>query len=96
MRTQPADDGVGFPIRQGLDRTMRLEIDQQRAVAVAFFPGEIVQAQYVRGLARGNSCVADEPKEGIAAGGHREALRQLHARFASDGKGDLREGVGLS
>jgi len=34
--------------------------------------------------------------EGLAAGGHREALRQLRTRFASDSKRDLGEGLGLS
>ena len=75
---------------------MGLQVDQQRAVAVAFFPGEIVESQHVRGLALGNSRAADEPQERLAAGGHREALRQLRTRFASYRKRDLGEGLGLS
>src|SRR5271157_35301 len=93
---QPADNGIGFSIRQDLDWTMGSQIDQQCAVAVAFFPGEIVESQHLRGLVRGNIRAADEPQERLAAGGHREALRQLRARFASDGKRDLPEGVSLS
>ena len=96
MRTQPADDGGRFPIGQDLDRTMGLQVDQQRAVAVPFFPGEIVESQHLRGLALGNSRAADEPQERLAAGGHREALRQLRTCFASDSKRDLGEGLGLS
>ena len=41
MRAEPAHNGVGFPIRQDLDRTMGLQIDQQCPVAVAFFPGKL-------------------------------------------------------
>src|SRR5215471_19067583 len=65
-----------------LDRTMRLQVEQQRAVAVAFFPGEIVEAQHLWGLALGNIRAVDEPQERIAASGHREALRQLRTCFA--------------
>ena len=42
MCTQPTDDGVGFSIWQDLDRTMGLQVDQQGAVTIAFFPGEVV------------------------------------------------------
>jgi hypothetical protein len=75
---------------------MGLQIDQQRAVAVAFFPGEIVQAQHLWGLARRNRRAADEPQERIATGGHREALGQLRACFASLREGDLHQGLGLA
>src|SRR5260370_38279605 len=61
MHTQPANNGVGFPIREYLHRTTRLQVDQQRAVAVAFFPGEIVDARHLWGLAWWNSCAADAP-----------------------------------
>jgi hypothetical protein len=96
MRTRPSDDGVGFPIGRHLDRTMDLQIDQQRAVAVTLFPGEIVQTQHLRSLARRNRRAADEPQERITARGHRQALRQLRASFASLREGDLGEGLGLS
>jgi len=96
MGTQPTHDDVGFPIGQHLDRTMGLQIDQQRAVAVTFFPGEIVQTQHLRGLACRNTRAADEPQERITARGHRQALRQLCACFASLREGDLHQGLGLS
>src|SRR6266487_84431 len=96
MHTQPTDDGISIPIRQQLDRAMSLQIDQQRAIAIPFFPGEIVQAQYARGLVLGNSRAADESQKSIAAGGHREALRQLRTCFASLREGDLGEGLGLA
>jgi hypothetical protein len=96
MCTRPSDDGVGFPVRQHLDRTMGLQIDQQRAIAIAFFPGEIVQAQHLRGLTWGHSRAANEPQKRITARGHREALRQLRTCFASVSKGDLHQGLGLS
>ena len=95
MRTQPADDGGRFPIGEDLHRAMRLQVDQQGAVAVAFFPGEIVESEYLWGLVLGNSRAADEPQERITARGHREALRQLRACFAPVSKRDLREGLGL-
>ena len=75
---------------------MRLQVDRQGAVAVAFFPGEIVESEHLWGLVLGNSRAADEPQERITARGHREALGQLRARFASVSKHDLGEGLGLS
>jgi hypothetical protein len=96
MRTQPAGDGGRFPIGEDLHRAMRLQVDQQGAVAVAFFPGEIVESEHLWGLVLGNSRAADEPKERITARGHRQALRQLRAGFAPVSKRDLREGLGLS
>ena len=96
MRTQPAHDGGRFPIGQHLDRTMGLQIDQERAVAVPFFPGEIVQSQHVWGLSLGDRRAANEPQQRLAAGGHREALRQLRTCFASVSKRDLGKGLGLS
>jgi len=39
MHTQPTDDGISIPIRQHLDRAMSLQIDQQHAIAIPFFPG---------------------------------------------------------
>src|SRR5215469_12997084 len=62
MRAEPAHNGVGFPIRQDLDRTMGLQIDQQCPVAVAFFPGKIVESQHLRGLALWDLGAADEPR----------------------------------
>lgn len=93
---QPAHDGGRFPIGQDLDRTMGLQVDQQCAVPIAFFPGEIVEAQHLRGLARRNIRTADEPQERIATGRHCQALRQLRPRFASLREGDLGEGLGLA
>lgn len=75
---------------------MRLQVDQQGAVAVAFFPGEIVESEHLWGLVLGNSRAADEPQERITAGGHRQARGLLRARFASVSKRDLGEGLGLS
>jgi hypothetical protein len=87
---------AGLLLLQNARVTRTNIFDQQGAVTIAFFPGEIVQAQHVRGLALGNIRAADEPQERIATGRHRQALRQLRPRFASLREGDLGEGLGLA
>src|SRR5438034_9754576 len=94
MRTQPADDGGRFPIGEDLHRAMRLQVDQQGAVAVAFFPGEIVESEYLWGLVVGNSRAADERQERITGRGAREGLGEVRAFFFPGSRRDLRECLG--
>ncbi len=64
MLPEPLRDGVGRPIREECDRVAALQIDQHRAIRLAFAQGEIIHAENGgRGERRGR-LLAEQAQQG--------------------------------
>jgi hypothetical protein len=58
---QPGREGVGFPVREQVDRTVGIHVDQHGAVPVAAPQREVVHAQYLHLPHRWVGQSADQP-----------------------------------
>jgi hypothetical protein len=63
MLTQPRRERLCLPIRQEVNRFVRLQIDQDRAGVVALSPGKIVDAEHLWCGERGQKCATQEAKQ---------------------------------
>lgn len=74
MRSEPAGERRGGPIREQLHRSALLQIDKDRAVALALTHRPVIDAQYAgcRQLRRGSR--ADKAQQGRTAGSDADAL----------------------
>src|ERR1700676_3935423 len=71
--------------------------NQQGAVTIAFFPGEIVQAKHTRGLALGDLGAADEPRASYRDWSASPGASPTAPRLClASREGDLGEELGLS
>lgn len=76
MPMQPAGQGRGIAVGQEVNDATALEIDQDRAVALAGAPSPVVDAEHARSQDRIIRDLApDEAQEGIGRNRNAEALR---------------------
>jgi hypothetical protein len=91
MLSEPVGQGLGGTIREERYRLAALQIDQHRAIALAFPQGEIVHAEDW-GTHKGQDWQPTEhAQEGATADGHAQATAELDARCPAQGQGDVRQ-----
>ena len=88
MTVQPRSDRLRVAIGQHVDRTVALEIDDERAVALSSAPSPVVDADDVGRRHRGQGCRSDQAQQRVAADRHGQARRQAGAGFASCAESD--------
>ena len=67
-----------------VDRSMGVEVDEDRSIALAFAEGKIVDAEMAWGGRRGGRLTTGEAQEGIGADGHTLAPCQAATRFTTN------------
>jgi hypothetical protein len=77
-------EGLRLPVGQQIDRAPRLQIDQDRAVAVAPAPGPVVHPQHPGRGGRLGGPAAEQPQERVAVGGDADVPRQARPRLAPE------------
>jgi hypothetical protein len=94
--TQPVGEHVGGAIVEQIDRSVRLEIDEQRAVA-ALLPaqGHVVHTQYPRTtLVVGIGERMQDPQERVRANGHASLSCPSSATLAARLQRERRQQIG--
>jgi len=84
--SQPADDGIGLPIRQQVDDLPTRAIDQNRAVALAPPQTPVVNAHELRHGQGRQWSSTDLAHEGIRACHQSERAPQLRPSLAAQGE----------
>jgi hypothetical protein len=88
MVLQPGGQGLGRAVGQQVDDPVTLQVAQDRAVALAFAPGPVINTQDTgrrHGLQRR---FTDAAQQGRAADRHAGAGRQTRSRIAAQRQGD--------
>jgi hypothetical protein len=67
MRLEPSGNGFSRPILKDIDGTAAFEIHDDRAVAMAFAPSPIIDANDLRRWPLGQSATPHAPKQRISA-----------------------------
>lgn len=94
MAVQPCPDRLRVAVRQHVDRTVALQIDDQRAVALPSAPRPIVDADDVWRRHRGQWRRSDQAQKRVAADRHGQARCQAGAGLASCAEGDVALSLG--
>jgi len=91
VRPQPLGQGLCLAVGQQGDRLAALEIDQPRAIRLAFAQGEIVDTQDGGGSARRDRQPAEQAQQRVPAHGDVELLAQPHASSPAQRPGQRRQ-----
>src|ERR1035437_1655257 len=76
MQLQPSSQAVGGTVRQQVNGSVRLQIDQDGPITLTFAPGPIVDAHRPRTSHLHGWSYLQSPKNGIGAGCHTESLQK--------------------
>lgn len=72
MVAQPLREGGSQPIRQQINRSMSLQVDDDGPVALAFAPGPIVHPYQLRCRSIRQRCLPDQVQQQVHSGDHGE------------------------
>ncbi len=89
VRFQPRFQARGGAIREQVDRAMRLQVDEDRAVSAPFLQAPVVHAEYARRLDRRERRLGHRPAQGVAA--HRDPQVGQQARAGRAAHGDAED-----
>src|SRR5687768_14979531 len=100
MVLEPRGQGLGRAIGQQVDPAPALEITEDRAVALAFAPGPVIDAEHPRRERRLEIGLADAAQQGRRADRHADPGGQTRSRIAaqrpSDGAMRGAQAVGMA
>jgi hypothetical protein len=96
MLLQPGNHGLGLPIREEIDDTVPLEINQNRAIPMPAAEGEVIDTQdpwHGSAIDRGGP---DGAQDRIRASPHPQPHQESCARFAPHDEADQFQGLGTA
>jgi len=94
MSGEPGGDGAALPVRQEIDGAATFEIADDRSIALALEPGEIVDADHPNGRWRRCCPPAQEAQQRVGADRYREAFGKPFSGTAAEHEGNrVREHV---
>ena len=85
MRLKPSCNGLGQAVLQYVDGTAALQINHNRAIAMPFAPGPVINPDHLERGPLGYGKSSDTSQQGIAA--HRQALTTQTASTGSTPEG---------
>ena len=88
MRGKPVRDGGALTVRQEVDGAATFEIADDRPIALALQPGEIVDADDADGGRRWCRAAPEQAQQSVGAHRHGEALGEPFAGAAAKHEGD--------
>jgi hypothetical protein len=91
MLRQPLSEGFRRPIRQQINPTVPLQIDQHGPVLPPATNGKVIDAQHARRLMLGEGSVPDDTEERVWARSHRERRKDSGASLTTEGKANQLE-----
>ena len=94
MLPEPLGHGLGRAIREQRHGLAALQIDQDRAIRLAFPQGEIVHPEHRGAWARRGGLPAEQAQQRVAAHGQTPALAQTHPGLAPQGDAEGDEALG--
>ena len=94
MSLQPGGQRVGRAVSKQVYDTALLQIDQNRAVGLAFLPGPVIDAQHLRRGSRRERTVAGQPQQGVSTDRHGLPRGAAGAGFTAQRQPDLALGIG--
>jgi hypothetical protein len=94
MRLEPHGKGIGRAVGPQVDRPMALQVHQQSARRTATPQRPIIDPTDGRRWHGWIRQLADQPQQGVGAGGHMKLGTQPRSGFATKGETELRQGPG--
>jgi hypothetical protein len=94
MRLEPRSKGIGRAVGPQVDRPMALQVYQQGAIGAPTTHRPIIDPKDGRRWHGRIRQLADEPQQGIGAGGHMKLGAQPRPGFATKGETELLQGPG--
>ena len=92
---EPGRECLRLPIRQHIDDLVPLQVNEDRAVATAFFPCEVVDCQYPRSGAGNWLAAPDQSYERIMADAHAHEPGNPLPHLSSKGTGHFAQRLSL-
>src|SRR5262249_46163283 len=86
---EPGRECLRITVFEQRDRAVLFKVDNDGAVALAFFPGPVVNSNNFRRRWFGKRELAYEPQKGVAAGGAVEFATQVSTGSAAQGEANL-------
>jgi hypothetical protein len=86
MLLEPGDQRPRFAIREQINHTVPLEVDEDGAVPVTTTKGKVVDAQDARIVMLGERCRPDGAEQGIGTSRHSQMTEYPSACFAAEGE----------
>lgn len=93
MGEQPLFEGLGFSIRQQVDRNPSFKVDENRSIAAPPAETKIIDAQHTRRRHLALLLLANQPQERVRTGLYPHSINQALACFSPQSKPDEREEI---
>ena len=94
MFLKPLGKRVRFSIREQVDRTVPLQVDEQRAIATAFLEGKVIYPQNAGRLDWGKYRFFEGSEEGVGTEQQTERAGNTGGGFPADKVSQFAQGVG--